>query len=77
MAALNTETALLATLAVAVAIIALVFAFSSNLTSAIEDVITGGDEGDGLIDCDPQTGENCRTDTDFEVENEAFRVISV
>jgi hypothetical protein len=69
-AALNSETAMLVTLALVVLVIGLVFVFSDTVGSEVENILTGGENSEGLLECDATTGENCQTG---EVEDTGFK----
>lgn len=69
-AALNNEVGMIVTLALVVLVIGLVFVFSDNIGSEIGDILAGGENGGGLLECDVTTGENCQTG---EVEDTGFK----
>jgi len=61
---LNGETAVLITLVVAVLVIVLTAVFAEGTLDSASDFVTGGDEGEGIIECDPtEDGEACPEDT--------------
>ncbi|MFB6100350.1 MAG: hypothetical protein ABEK16_03680 [Candidatus Nanohalobium sp.] len=63
---MSSETAILITIGLAVAVIALVFGFSQNVLGEARDAVIGKEGDNGIIDCNPAKGDCKKTSGSIE-----------